>query len=240
MYGKALLVGFIVRLMGRKLEILPRVLFGKTKAPQEDTAAPEQTVCVVIDRQYGSGGHDIGQALAQQLGLPFYDREIIQMAAGSTGYSQEFISQREEKISGALLHDLASEMYGYSEQTPAPTDTIFEAEAQVMRQAAEKGNCVIVGRCADVVLKGRARCLRIFLHAPLEYRVQRLMRTEGFEEKEARRRLRQTDRTRAAYYQYYTNRTWGAAWNYHLCIDTSLGEVRAQELIVQSFQQMQK
>lgn len=236
----AILVGFIARLMGRKLEILPRVLFGKAKVSQEDTAAPEQTVCVVIDRQYGSGGHDIGQALAQQLGLPFYDREIIQMAAGSTGYSQEFISQREEKISGALLHDLASEMYGYSEQTPAPTDTIFEAEAQVMRQAAEKGNCVIVGRCADVVLKGRARCLRIFLHAPLEYRVQRLMRTEGFEEKEARRRLRQTDRTRAAYYQYYTNRTWGAAWNYHLCIDTSLGEARAQELIAQSFQQMQK
>lgn len=85
------------------------------------------------------------------------------MAVGSTGYSQEFISQREEKISAALLHDLASEMYGYSEQTPAPTDTIFEAEAQVMRQAAEKGNCVIVGRCADVVLKGRlAACASSF------------------------------------------------------------------------------
>lgn len=235
----AILVGFIARLMGRKLEMLPRVLFGKTKSHQEEVTGTEHTVCVVIDRQYGSGGHDIGQALAQQLNLPFYDREIIQMAAGSTGYSQEYISQREEKISGGLLHDLASEMYGYSEQTPAPTDAIFEAEAQVMRQAAWKGNCVIVGHCADVVLKGQAHCLRIFLHAPLEYRVQRLMRTEGFDEKEARRRLRQTDRTRAAYYQYYTNRTWGAAWNYHLCIDTSLGEARAQELIAQSFQQMQ-
>lgn len=235
----AILVGFIARLMGRKLEMLPRVLFGKTQPHQEEVTGPEHAVCVVIDRQYGSGGHDIGQALAQQLNLPFYDREIIQMAAGSTGYSQEYISQREEKISGGLLHDLASEMYGYSEQTPAPTDAIFEAEAQVMRQAARKGNCVIVGRCADVVLKGQAHCLRIFLHAPLEYRVQRLMRTEGFDEKDARRRLRQTDRTRAAYYQYYTNRTWGAAWNYHLCIDTSLGEARAQELIAQFFQQLQ-
>lgn len=169
---------------------------------------------MVIDRQYGSGGRDIGRALAQQLDMPFYDKEIIQMAAGSTGYSQEYISQREERIAGALLHDLASEMYAYSDQTPAPTDAIFEAEAKVMRQAAGKGDCVIVGRCADVVLKGQVKCLRVFLHAPLEYRVQRLMRTEGFEEKEARRLLRQTDRTRAAYYQYYTNRTWGAAWNY--------------------------
>lgn len=236
----AILVGFIARLFGRKLEILPRVLFGKTKETREEPEERSDTVCVVIDRQYGSGGHDIGQALAQQLDLPFYDREIIQMAAGSTGYSQEFISQREEKIAGGLLHDLASEMYGYSEQTPAPTDAIFEAEAQVMRQAARKGDCVIVGRCADVVLKGQAKCLRVFLHAPLEYRVQRLMRTEGFEEKEARRRLRQTDRRRTAYYQYYTNRAWGLAWNYHLCIDTSLGEERAQEMIAQAFRQMRE
>lgn len=236
----AILVGFIARLMGRKLAVLPQLLFGKVKEPQ--TEAEEQgaegSVCVVIDRQYGSGGHDIGQALAKQLGLPFYDKEIIQMAAGSTGYSQEYISQREEKISGALLHDLASEMYAYSDQTPAPTDAIFEAEAKVMRQAAGKGDCVIVGRCADVVLKGQTKCLRVFLHAPLEYRVQRLMRTEGFEEKEARRRLRQTDRTRAAYYQYYTNRTWGSAWNYHLSLDTSLGENRAREMIAETLLRM--
>ncbi len=234
----AILVGFIARLFGRKLEILPRVLFGKTKQAQEKEEEREGTVCVVVDRQYGSGGHDIGQALAQQLNLPFYDGEIIRRAAGSTGYSQEFIAQREEAIASGLLHDLASEMYGYSEQTPAPTDAIFEAEAQVMRQAAKEGDCVIVGRCADVVLKGQAKCLRVFLHAPLEYRVQRLMCTEGFEEKEARRRLRQTDRRRAAYYQYYTNRTWGVAWHYHLCIDTSLGEERAREMIAQAFRQM--
>lgn len=236
----AILVGFIARLFGRKLEILPRVLFGKTREEQEKPEEYGDRVCVVIDRQFGSGGHDIGQALAQQLNLPFYDREIIRMAAGSTGYTPEFISQREEAIAGGLIHDLASEMYGYSEQTPAPTDAIFEAEAQVMRQAAREGDCVIVGRCADVVLKGQAKCLRVFLHAPLEYRVQRLMRTEGFEEKEARRRLRQTDRRRAAYYQYYTNRTWGAAWHYHLCIDTSLGEERAREMIAQSFRQMRE
>lgn len=236
----AILVGFIARLFGRKLEILPRVLFGKTKETKEEPEEHGDTVCVVIDRQYGSGGHDIGQALAQQLNLPFYDREIIRMAAGSTGYTPEFISQREEAITGGLLHDLASEMYGYSEQTPAPTDAIFEAEAQVMRQAAREGDCVIVGRCAGVVLQGQAKCLRVFLHAPLEYRVQRLMRTEGFEEKEARRRLRQTDRRRAAYYQYYTNHTWGAAWNYHLCIDTSMGEERAREMIAQSFRQMRE
>ena len=234
----AILVGFIARLFGRKLEILPRVLFGKgAQPPQTEPEERPGSVCVVIDRQYGSGGHDIGQALSQQMNLPFYDREIIQIAAGSTGYSQEFISQREEKIAGALLHDLVSEMYGYSEQTPAPTDAIFEAEAEVMRQAARKGDCVVVGRCADVVLKGQAKCLRVFLHAPLEYRVQRLMRTEGFGEKEARRRLRQTDRTRAAYYQYYTNQVWGAAWHYHLCIDTSLGEERAREMIAQAYRQ---
>ena len=237
----AILVGFIARLFGRKLEILPRLLFGnKSEESEEETEQPGEHVCIVIDRQYGSGGRDIGRALSKQLDIPFYDKEIIQMAAGSTGYSQEYIAQREEKIAGALLHDLASEMYGYSEQTPAPTDAIFEAEAKVMRQAVQKGDCIIVGRCADVVLKGRAKCLRVFLHAPLEYRVKRLMRTEGFEEKEARRLLRQTDRQRAAYYQYYTNRAWGMALHYHLCIDTSQSEAWAQELIAQAFQRMRE
>ena len=232
----AVLVGFIARLMGRKLGVVKKLLLGGgDRGPKgQEEREPAGPVCVVIDRQYGSGGHDIGQVLARQLGLAFYDREIIQLAAGSTGYSQDYIAKREERMANGVLHDLAAEMYPYSEQTPTSTDAIFEAEAEVMRQAVRNGDCVIVGRCADAVLSGQARCLRVFLHAPLEYRVKRLMETEGFSEREARRRVRQTDRARAAYYQYYTNRVWGMAWNYHLCIDTSLGEARALALITQA------
>ncbi len=234
----AVLVGFIARLMGRKLGSLSRVLFGEKTEAAGGKAQKANTVCLVIDRQFGSGGRAIGKELSQRLKIPFYDREIIQMAADSTGYSKEYIAQREERAAGVLLQDLATEMYGYSDQAPAPSDAIFEAEARVMEEIAQTGDCIIVGRCADVVLKDKVPCLRVFLHAPLEFRIKRLMETEGFDEKEALRQARQTDRKRAAYYQYYARKHWGAAWNYQLCIDTSMGEERALELITHAFLEM--
>ncbi len=231
----AILVGFIARMMGRKLGFLSGFLFGKAPTAPAVEQARTNAVCLVIARQYGSGGRAIGQALSEQLGIPFYDKEIIQLAAESTGYSKDYISKREERAAGTLLHDLATEMYGYSDQTPAPSDAIFEAESKVIREVAQKGDCIIVGRCADAVLRDKVPCLCVFLHAPMDFRVKRLMATEGFDEKEALRQARQTDRMRASYYQYYTKKTWGAAWNYQLCIDTSMGEEQAKEMIIKTF-----
>lgn len=127
-------------------------------------AVPENII--VIGRQYGSGGHDIGMALAEKLGFSFYDQEIIKMAAGTTGYTQDFISKKEESMTNSLLYDLVSQVYMYAQTNEeAPKDQIFEAEKKVIEELAQKGNCVIVGRCSDYILRNRTDCLKsIFLH----------------------------------------------------------------------------
>lgn len=234
----AVLVGFISRMMGRKLGFLSELIFGNHFVSAAKTTEKTNTVCIAINRQYGSGGREIGRALSKELGIPFYDREIIHMAAESTGYSKEYVSQREERAAGVVLQDLVTEMYGYSDQTPAPSDAIFEAEAKVMEDAARKEDCIIIGWCADVVLRDKVQCLRVYLHAPLDARVKRLMDTEGYDEKEALRQARQTDRARAAYHQYYGKTTWGGAWNYHLCIDTSIGQEETKALMKNAFYAM--
>lgn len=224
----ALLVGMIARLFGRKLVFLDGVLFGGAEKQAEDDTgrnedAEEQPV-IVIGRQFGSGGHDIGKALARQLGFDFYDNEIIQMAAGSTGYDPQFIKDREENMTNSLLYDLMNQMYIYSDRQEAPRDEIFESEGKVIRELAEKGRCVIVGRCADYVLKDRPNTVKIYLQAPADFRKKRIMKSEGISEEEAIRKIRKMDKRRSDNYSYYTRRLWGRAQNYDLTLDTSIGE----------------
>ena len=223
----AILVGFIAR----KFPFIPELLFG-TKSAKTPVLATTH-FCIAIDRQYGSGGHDFGEALAKKLHFDFYDCSMIQMAAGSTGYSPEFIARREERITNSLLYDLSTQMYAYSQQT-APNDAIFEAESKIILDAADRNNCVFVGHCADYILKEHSNCLRIFLSAPTQYRVQRIMKAENLSEKEALKKIHQMDRERAEYYHYYTRRFWGKAANYHLCIDTSsLSQEQIENIILQ-------
>lgn len=160
----ALLVGFIARLFGRRLSFLESLLFQKKRqdtgenagdVSAEKEAPASRRPVIVIGRQYGSGGHDIGEALAKRLGFAFYDNEIIQMAAGSTGYTPQFIRDREENMTNSFLYDLMSQMYIYSDTREAPRDAIFESEGKVIRELADKGNCVIIGRCADYILRDR-------------------------------------------------------------------------------------
>lgn len=230
----AILVGFIARLIGRKLSFLPQMLFG-TQAELKTPSSPhsESTpVCIVVDRQYGSGGHDFAKYLAQKLSFAFYDEEIIQMAAGSSKYSEEYISLREEKMKNGVFYDFVAQMYTNPSQTPAPEDSIFQTESKIIREAASKENCVIVGRCADVILKDHPKCLKMFLCAPIESRIKRVMKYEQVDEKTARHSILMTDRSRARYYHYYANRVWGLAPNYHLCIDTSTGAPHAEQMVL--------
>ena len=150
----ALLVGFIARLFGKHLEFVKPYLFPEEYAAKKEEPVVENTVeaghknVIVIGRQYGSGGHEIGKMLAEKLGYEFYDQEIIEMAAGTTGMTPEFISKREESMANSLLYDLFNQMYQYgNEEEEAPKDKIYEAEAEVIRKLAEKGKCVIIGRC---------------------------------------------------------------------------------------------
>lgn len=243
----ALLVGFIARTIGRYLSFMPEKLFGTTKENTEETAGehaasemadtitanPDQKFCIAIGRQYGSGGRDLGEKLAKRLNCAFYDKEIIQLAAGSTGYTPEYISKREENMTNSLLYDLVHEMYAYSDEYHPPKDKIFEAEAKVIREAAEKESCVIVGRCADAILKDDPRCVSVFLSAPLKERIQTVMKRDNLDEKGAKHKIEQTDRRRADNYRYYTRRIWGMSGNYQMCIDTSLGEEYVLETVTE-------
>ena len=243
----ALLVGFIARLFGRWLSFLPPLLFGTSESRQDQT---EQTLSenqdsashtvIVIGRQYGSGGHDIGKALAEKLGFAFYDNEIIQMTAGSTGYTPQFIKDREENMANSFLYDLVSQMYIYSDTQEAPRDAIFESEGKVIRELAEKGNCVILGRCADYFLRDRKDCLKVYLHAPEDYRVKRIMKTENLTEEDARQKIRKMDRRRSDNYHYYTKRIWGHSGNYDITLDTAISAEAVQEIICHMMMQASK
>lgn len=243
----ALLVGFIARLFGRWLSFLPSLLFGASESVQNQTAQildessdSGQATVIVIGRQYGSGGHDIGKALAEKLGFAFYDNEIIQMTAGSTGYTPQFIKDREENMTNSLLYDLVSQMYIYSDTQEAPRDAIFESEGKVIRELADKGNCVILGRCADYFLRNRENCLKIYLHAPEDYRVKRIMKTENLSEEDARQKIRKMDRRRSDNYHYYTKRIWGHSGNYDITLDTEIGAEAVQEIICNMMTQTSK
>lgn len=191
---------------------------------------------ISIGRQYGSGGHAIGQYLALKLGFDFYDKEIISETAGITGYSEDYIQKNEESMGSHLIHDLFNQMYVYSNSDDAPKDVIFGAQTKVIRDLAAGGNCVIVGRCSDYILRDYDRCVSLFLHAPLERRVARIIRTENMDEAQARAAIARTDRRRADNYDYYTNQTWGYSDHYDLCIDTRLG----REFILDAVREVMK
>ena len=254
----ALLVGFIARLFGRRLSFLPSLLFGTSEKSRDQSAPvlsgrqdqtaqllsedkdPAPYTVIVIGRQYGSGGHDIGKVLAEKLGFAFYDNEIIQMTAGSTGYTPQFIKDREENMTNSLLYDLVSQMYIYSDTQEAPRDAIFESEGKVIRELADKGNCVILGRCADYFLRDRKDCLKVYLHAPEDYRVKRIMKTENLTEEDARQKIRKMDRRRSDNYHYYTKRIWGHSGNYDITLDTAISAEAVQEIICHMMMQASK
>lgn len=227
----ALLVGFIARLIGKKLVFLKDMIFPESVSAENENEAKEQTAgtygknVIAIGRQFGSGGHDIGKILAEKLGYDFYDAEIIQMTAGTTGYTPEFVKKKEEIMTNSLFYDLVNQMYlNTDRQDEAPKDKIFEAECQVVRNLAKKGNCVIVGRCADYVLRNSGNCLKVFFSAPLMSRIRRVAQRQNISDGEAKATVQKNEKLRADNYRYYTRRMWGAAGNFDLSLNTDLGE----------------
>ena len=229
----AMLVGFIARLLGKKLEFIKPYLFPEDyKKPEEDRVVADaenkeniSINAIVIGRQYGCGGHSIEKMLAKQLGYEFYDNEIIKMAAGTTGMTSDYISRNEESMTNSFLYDLVNQMYQYgSHDEEAPKDKIFEAESKVIKELAAKGKCVIIGRCSDYVCRDDENVLKIFLTAPLESRIKRVAQRLNITDKEAELRIRKEDKRRADNYHYYTGRMWGNAANYDITLNTKLGE----------------
>ena len=181
---------------------------------------------ITIGREYGSGGRQIGKALAQRLGISFYDKEIITLAAKKSGLAEEFIAGNEQRVRGGLMHNFstpASYHSGFFANHYLPlSENIFIAQAQVIRDIAAKESAVIVGRCADYILEGRENTINVFIHAPMEDRVKRIMHLHNEDEAAAIKEINRSDRERGNHYFRYTDMKWGKAQNYHICINSSL------------------
>ena len=175
---------------------------------------------ITISREFGSGGRTIGKKVAEKLKIPCYDAKIIQEMVKETGFAPDYVKEAGEYAPGGFLSNaFSNRMFG-----PTNEDILWEYQYKIITQLAEKEPCVIVGRCADYILKNRPHCMRIFLHAPAEYRVKRIMRTENLSHDAALPKAIQMNRKRSDNYHYYTHQPWGLSRNYHLTLDTSLGD----------------
>lgn len=234
----ALIVGWIVRLFSRKLTFIKRIFVLEKKAETVSSPKQDYHVLVTISREYGSGGHDIGQTLAHRLGISFYDREIITQAAQNLRCADVDIERNDEKLANPLLHDWIASNFSYLPDGLPPQEALFEAERQIIRAAAAQGSAVIIGRNADFILKDLPQCFRIFLYARPEIRCRRLMETEGLTEETAISEIHRIDKKRSHHCRYFTDRIWGNVKNYNLCIDTEIfGMEGSVELILNALNQ---
>ena len=191
---------------------------------------------ITIGREYGSGGREIGKALAEKLGISFYDKQIISLAAEKSGLSPEFITNNEQRVRSGFMQNLAaSAAYQsgfFSSQYLPLSETIFISQAQVVRDIAARERAVIVGRCADYILSGRKNTVNIFIHAPIEDRVRRIMALYQLSEADAMKAIATSDKERGNHYFRYTDMKWGKAQNYDICVNSALlGVDRTVEML---------
>ena len=181
-----------------------------------------------LGRQLGSGGREIGEKLAKELNIAFYDKELIQLASEESGLCKEFFEKADERTQKTFLGSLFGNRVPFVGDGAIPygsclnNDALFKIQSDVIRSLAENGSCLFVGRCADYILRDHPRCLNVFISASKEARIERMMKINGLNATQAEELIDKADRKRAAYYNYYSYNTWGAAATYHLCIESSV------------------
>ena len=196
-------------------------------------------IILTIGRQFGSGGREIGKKLAKALNIAYYDKELMALAAKESGLSEEFFEKADERASSGLSYAFTM---GYSHMglfTPyndiLSNDRLFLYQSDTIRNLAEKGSCVIVGRCADYILRDNPNCLSFFIHNTKENRIQRILESQNLTVEQAKELILKTDKSRASYYNYYTNKEWGAASSYNFSIDVSVLGVDETVEFIKSF-----
>lgn len=190
---------------------------------------------LTISREFGSGGRTVGRMAATALHIPCYDQEILEELAKKSGFTQGYIREQGEYAAhaGWLSNALASRFSdGLTSQ-----DRLWVLQRELILELAEKGPCVIVGRCADFILREKADCLTAFIHADMAFRAKRIVEVYGQRQDSPEKRLQDKDRRRAAYYQFYTDTRWGQARNYHIALDSGvLGIDRCAELLAELYE----
>lgn len=193
---------------------------------------------ITISREFGSGGHSIGKIVAEILGISFYDQELLEKIAEETGFSKEFIEEAAEysTAKNSLLFNVVMNRSLHGRTEPSPADTIYFAQAKIIKSLAEKESCVIIGRCSDYILRDNSGCLHVFIYSDMEDRAKRILERYGDSEKPIQKRITDKDTRRKIYYSHYTDRPWGIPQNYNLCLNSgALGEELCVNSIINIF-----
>ena len=192
-----------------------------------------------IGREFGSGGREVGEKLAQKLGIKLYDKELLQQAAKDSGFCEEIFENHDEKPTNSFLYSLVMDTYSVSGYSAAPfldmplNHKVFLAQFETIKKIAEKESCVIVGRCADYALSDNPDCINVFIHADLDVRIKNVSKNLNITENKARDIINKTDKQRASYYNYYTSKKWGDSKSYNLTLDAGkLGTDNCVEMIL--------
>lgn len=194
---------------------------------------------ITIGRELGSGGRTIGKMVANQLGIPYYDRELIDKAAEKAGLSTKYIENTEQKITNSFLYNLAmGTSYGYgilqaaNNQSLPLMEQVYIAQKQIIMECANRGSCVIVGRCADAILNDQYDVFRVFVYADMKKRMERCVKKYGMSKDTVKKQIKQSDRERSCHYNAFTDKIWGERHNYDLMLDSgALGYAKSANII---------
>ncbi len=196
-----------------------------------------EKVVITIARQYGSGGRTIGEMLSKELGVPYYDKELLKFASEESGIHEGLFAGADEKLKNSPLVRISKKVYQGQLIPPGSDDftsaeNLFNYQAKVIKGLAEEASCIIIGRCADYVLRDYDNVLSVFVHAPEDYCIEQAKKKLSMPDREIKKFIQKTDKERADYYKHYTGREWTDARNYDLCLDSSkLGMERCVEEI---------
>ena len=195
---------------------------------------------ITIGREFGSGGRQIGQEIANYFGIKCYDKELLEHAASDSGICKELFEHHDEKPTNSFLYSLVMDTYSFGYSSAGFNEMpmnhkIFLAQFEAIKKLAGEGHCVMVGRCADYALADWKDCFSVFIHANMDARIRRIAQKYNLSDKKAKDTIVKTDKSRASYYNYYTNKKWGDAQSYHLCLDSSkLGIENTAKVIIEA------
>jgi hypothetical protein len=195
-------------------------------------------IIINVGRQLGSGGHDIGRMLALDFNATYYDRELLNLAAKESGFSEKIFEQNDERkgfFRGLLSMGSPHVNSGSVYKSSFSQESLFQFQSDAIKKAAEKGSCVFVGRCADYILRDFDNVVNIFITASMKFRMEQVMNRQNVSSEEARRIIEQGESRRAQYYNYYTGKKWGVAESYDLCIDSSILGIMETEKLIAAF-----
>lgn len=195
---------------------------------------------ITIGRQFGSGGREIGERLAKELGILFYDRELLTRAAKESGFCEEMIQMHDERPTNSFLYNLVMDTYSFGYNSAASVEMplsqkVFLAQFDAIRKIADEGPCVIVGRCADYALSEYQNCLNIFIHGEETSKIERIMKKYDLSEAKARDMMIKKDKQRQSYYNYYSSKKWGRADSYDLSVNSSVLGIDGSVKLIRQF-----